>query len=143
MAERTIHTPAESQGSAPGRGRLIDRKILVVGAGQTDIGEEGGPIGNGRAIALLCAREGARVAIADRNRESAQATSRLIEDQKAATVIAADVVKERDIERMVKEANLGLGGLDGVVLNVGVGVGDPWLSGITKENWDNTFAINV
>jgi NAD(P)-dependent dehydrogenase (short-subunit alcohol dehydrogenase family) len=143
MSERTIHTPAESQGSAPGRGRLIDRKILVVGAGQTDIGEEDGPIGNGRAIAILCAREGARVAIADRNRESAEATSRLIEDQKAATVIEADVVKERDIERMVKEANVGLGGLDGVVLNVGVGVGDPWLSGITKENWDNTFAINV
>src|SRR4029077_14311978 len=143
MAERTVHTPPESRGTAPSRGRLTGRKVLVVGAGQTDIGEEDAPIGNGRAIALLCAREGARVAIADRNRDSAEATRRLVGDRKAAIVIEADVGKERDIERMVGEAALGLGGLDGVVLNVGVGVGDPWLSGITKDNWDSTFAINV
>jgi NAD(P)-dependent dehydrogenase (short-subunit alcohol dehydrogenase family) len=36
-----------------------------------------------------------------------------------------------------------LGGLDGLVLNVGVGAGGPWLEGTTKESWDKVFAINL
>ena len=59
--------PAESRGEAPGRGRLLGRRILVVGAGQSDHGVEDPPIGNGRATAVLCAREGARVVAADRD----------------------------------------------------------------------------
>jgi NAD(P)-dependent dehydrogenase (short-subunit alcohol dehydrogenase family) len=44
---------------------------------------------------------------------------------------------------MVDEAVAKLGGLDGLVLNVGVGAGGPWLEGTTRESWDKVFAINL
>ena len=58
--------PAESRGEAPARGRLTGRRILVVGGGQDTRGLDDPPIGNGRAMCLLFAREGAKVAVADR-----------------------------------------------------------------------------
>lgn len=71
---------AESRGEAPGRGRLEGRRILIVGGGQDDRGEVDPPVGNGRAMSVLFAREGARVAVADRNLESALATVALTKD---------------------------------------------------------------
>ena len=68
--ERTVWLPAASTGAAPGRGRLSGRRVLVVGAGQTDFGLDDPPIGNGRAMAILCAREGAAVVAADRDAAS-------------------------------------------------------------------------
>ena len=44
---------------------------------------------------------------------------------------------------MVDEAHAKLGGLDGLVLNVGIGAGGPWLEGTTRESWDKVFAINL
>jgi NAD(P)-dependent dehydrogenase (short-subunit alcohol dehydrogenase family) len=44
---------------------------------------------------------------------------------------------------MVREAIAALDGLDGLVLNVGIGAGGPWLEGTTKESWDKVFAINL
>src|SRR5262245_25257471 len=138
MSERAIHMPKESAGTAPGRRRLEGRRILVVGGGQQDIGERDTPIGNGRAISVLCAREGAQVAVADRDAKSAGETVEMM-DKSRGLSIQADVTKESDIARMVKEAISGLGGLDGLVLNVGIGAGGPWLGGTTKESWDRTF----
>ncbi len=74
MSERVVHLPPESRGEAPARGRLEGRRVLVVGGGQMEIGEADTPIGNGRAMSILFAREGAAVAVADRNAESAAAT---------------------------------------------------------------------
>jgi NAD(P)-dependent dehydrogenase (short-subunit alcohol dehydrogenase family) len=61
----------ESAGEAPGRGRLQRRRILVVGGGQRTFDAATDPVGNGRAMSLLFAREGAHVAVADVNRASA------------------------------------------------------------------------
>jgi len=131
----------ESVGTAPGRGRLTGRRILVVGGGQTDIGEIDTPIGNGRAMSVLFAREGAQVAVADRDAKSAGGTVALCEGR--AFPIVADVTKDADVTRMVEEAHAKLGALDGLVLNVGVGAGGPWLEGTTRESWDKVFAINL
>jgi len=144
MGERTVHLPAESRGEAPGRGRLRGRRILVVGGGQMEIGEPDTPIGNGRAISILCAREGAKVAVADRDAASASATAETItQEGGAAHAIAADVTREADITRMVDDTLAALGGLDGIVLNVGIGAGGHWLEGTTAESWDRTFAVNI
>lgn len=127
----------ESNGLAPGRGRLAGRRILVVGGGQTDIGEPDTPIGNGRAMCVLFAREGASVAVADRDKASADATAALCEGR--AFAIQADATRDDDVTRMVAEA----GTIDGLVLNVGVGAGGPWLEGTTRESWDKVIAINL
>jgi NAD(P)-dependent dehydrogenase (short-subunit alcohol dehydrogenase family) len=109
-----------------------------------DIGEADTPIGNGRAISVLCAREGAKVAVADRDAKSADATIAMIaREGGVARAVVADVTKETDIERMVDETFAHLGHLDGIVLNVGIGAGGPWLEGTTAEMWDRVFAVNI
>jgi len=144
MSERSVHLPAESRGEAPGRGRLAGRRVLVVGGGQMDIGEADTPIGNGRAMSVLFAREGAHVAVADRDLASAQASVALATHEGGrAFAISADASKEDDVTRMVDEAERALGAIDGLVLNVGIGAGGPWLSGTTPEMWDRVFAVNI
>lgn len=144
MSERIVHLPPESRGEAPGRGRLKGCRVLVVGGGQMDIGEPDTPIGNGRAMSVLFAREGAGVAVADRDETGAKATAGLIAKEGGnACVIVADVTKEADIARMVDEALKQLGGLDGLVLNVGIGAGGPWLEGTSLEAWNTVFAVNI
>ncbi len=134
---------AEARGEAPGRGRLTGRRILVVGAGQQDYGLEDPPIGNGRAMSRLFAREGAAVALADIDEASVAETARLVEAEGAAAVsILADAGEPADVERMVVEAHAGLGGLDGVVANVGI-VGGRGLQETTPEDWDRVFSVNV
>src|SRR4051794_13760565 len=127
MAEREPYVrplSAESAGEAPGRGRLTGRRVLVVGGGQRTYDAETDPVGNGRAMSLLFGREGAHVAVADRNLDSANDTVAIAEAEGSrAIAIAADVTDEHDVARMVQEACDALGGLDGMVLNVGIGVG--------------------
>lgn len=135
--------PAESQGTAPGRGRLTGRRILVVGAGQNDYGEHHPPIGNGRAIAVLFAREGARVAVADRDQASAEATTvRIINEGGTAVTLVADMLKPADPAAMVNEAAAALGGLDGVVYNVGIGE-NQGLAATSADSWDRVLGVNL
>lgn len=68
----------EAAGAAPGRGRLAGRRILVVGAGTRPSPEPDPPLGNGRAISVLAAREGAAVACADRDADAAEQTAALV-----------------------------------------------------------------
>jgi len=58
----------ETLGISPSNNRLRGRKILVVGAGQREVIDEKPPIGNGRAISTLFAREGAAVVCLDVNK---------------------------------------------------------------------------
>jgi NAD(P)-dependent dehydrogenase (short-subunit alcohol dehydrogenase family) len=133
----------ETLGTAPGRGRLVGRRIVVVGAGTRATDDPDAPIGNGRAIAVLCAREGADVACVDVDREAAERTSRLCEQEGAkAVTVVADVRGVAACEQLVGEARAGLGGLDGLVANVGFGAGQG-LAETTPELWDDLFALNV
>src|SRR3546814_387720 len=128
---------AESQGTAPGRNRLKGRKILVVGGGQRIVDADTDPVGNGRAMALLFAREGASVIVADINLASAEETVKKINiDGGKALAVQADISKPDDITAMVTSAVEKLGGLDGLVLNVGIGVGALGLEGANADDWD-------
>ena len=120
-------------------GRLAGGRILVVGAGTDDRGHEDAPVGNGRAIAVLAAREGAAVVCADRDERAAEATAELVRAEGAeADVVVADVVDDEACAAMVE----GAGELTGVVLNVGTGLGRG-LKGTSASDWDTTFAVNV
>lgn len=143
MSDPGHEPPAESTGTAPGRDRLAGRRILVVGAGQNDFGLDDPPIGNGRAMARLFAREGARIASADRDQASVDATVRqIVDDGGAAVAVLADVADPAAVTAMVAEAAERLHGLDGVVYNVGIGEGQG-LAGSTAESWDRVFDVNL
>lgn len=134
---------AESSGTAPGRGRLQGRRILVVGGGQRVFDAATDPIGNGRAMSLLFAREGAQVAVADLSRASAEDTvARIAADGGRSFAIAADVTREADVIRMIDEAHHGMGGLDGMVLNIGT-FGKTGLDNVSAEEWNRIYDVNV
>jgi len=123
--------------------RLAGRRILVVGGGQNDYGIDDPPVGNGRAMSILFAREGAAVAVADIDAASAEATAELVRaDDAQAVAIAADASVEAEMGRMLGEASSGLGGLDGIVLNLGV-AGGLGLQGTTVADWDRVMAVNA
>ena len=134
---------AESSGTAPGRGRLNGRRILVVGGGQRVFDAATDPVGNGRAMSLLFAREGAHVAVADLNRASAEDTvARIGAEGGRAFAIAADVTREADVVRMIEAAHQTMGGLDGMVLNIGT-FGKTGLDNVSAEEWNRIYDVNV
>jgi NAD(P)-dependent dehydrogenase (short-subunit alcohol dehydrogenase family) len=117
--------------------------VLVVGAGTRRSDEPDPPPGNGRAIAVLAAREGAQVVCADRDEDSAAQTAALIAAEGGeAVAVVADVSDPAQCEAVVTDSVTALGGLDGVVLNVGIALGRG-LTGTTAKDWDVTFAVNV
>ena len=131
----------ESRGNAPGRARLAGRRVLVVGGGQDTRGLSDPPVGNGRAMCTLFAREGAQVAVADRVLESAQET--VSQCGQHAFALKTNVAQPDEVVQMVEAAHGRLGGLDGLVYNVGIGVGASWLAGASAEDWDRVFAVNL
>jgi NAD(P)-dependent dehydrogenase (short-subunit alcohol dehydrogenase family) len=143
-AERSIQaTVDEALGEAPGRARLEDRRILVVGAGQDDHGIEDPPLGNGRAMSILFAREGASVALADLNEGSAAETADLVRAEGAETLaIAAEASSEEAMTEAFETTAAEFGGVDGLVMNVGIGAG-LGLAGTSVEDWDRVMAVNA
>jgi NAD(P)-dependent dehydrogenase (short-subunit alcohol dehydrogenase family) len=139
----TFELPPEARGEAPGRGRMAGRRVVVVGAGQTDYGIPEQPVGNGRAISLLLAREGATVVAVDRDGAAADATVELIaKDGGQATTVVADVADPAAIEAMVTLAANRMGGIDGLAYNVGI----PGVAGFdasTPDVWDSILAVNL
>ncbi len=118
--------------------------MLVVGAGTQRSDDAEAPVGNGRAIAVLAAREGAHVVCADRERTAAEETAGWITGERGrADVVVADVATEEGCVATVAAALEATGGtLDGIVLNVGTGRGGG-LAGTTADDWDLTFAVNL
>src|SRR3954471_12766480 len=97
-------------------GRVEGKVALIVGGGQTP----GETIGNGRATALLLAREGARVAVVDRSLASAEETAALIRDEGGeAAACQADILEEEQVRSAVEECIRRYGRLDLLHNNVG------------------------
>lgn len=123
--------------------RLAGARILVLGAGTRDVPIPDPPVGNGRAIAVLAARQGARVACADVDEASAQATADWISGEGgAAVVLVGDVGDAERCTALVAEAAEALGGLDGVVVNPGIGWG-LGIAGTSVSDWDTVMAVNL
>lgn len=120
-------------------GRLAGRRILVVGAGTIPSPDPDAPIGNGRAISVLAAREGAEVICADRDEAAATQTAELIEAESGrASVLVVNAADEESCRAMAASA----GELDGLVLNVGIG-GGRGLAETNTETWDLVFSVNL
>lgn len=135
--------PATAAGTAPGAFRLEGRRIVVIGGGSRGVGDPGAPPGNGQAIAILAAREGAAVAIVDSVAAAAEETAGMVERSGGtAAAVIADVADAEACEHCLEQAAEILGGVDGVVLNVGIGAGFE-LEGTTAEIWDTVLAVNL
>ena len=121
-------------------GRLEGKRAVVMGAGQTP----GETIGNGRAIAVLFAREGAEVLCVDRVGERAEETVAMIgKEGGRAYALRADVAKASDCEGVVAAAAERWGGLDILVNNVGIGGGDGPAHRVEEAAFDRILAVNL
>ena len=122
--------------------RVADKVAVVVGAGQT----EGQTVGNGRAVALLFAREGAKILVADRDLASAEETVRQIEtDGGTAFAVRVDVTKEEDISTMISGCLEQFGRVDILHNNVGVSLvgGDAAVTDIEADAFARIMSINL
>lgn len=109
-------------------GRLADRRIIVTGAAS----------GMGRAIAILFAAEGARVALFDRD-------LRLLEEvaeETGQTAIEVDVADEVSVNTAVKKAADAMGGIDGVVNAAGILREQPF-DVTTASIYDDVMGVNL
>jgi NAD(P)-dependent dehydrogenase (short-subunit alcohol dehydrogenase family) len=120
--------------------RLEGKVAIVTGAGQTP----GETMGNGRATALLFAREGARIIINDLDRLSAQETATMIRDNGGTCeVVIADVSLEDDCSRIIATSLTQFGQIDILHNNVGIGFRDAGLTKLSEENWDRIMNVNL
>ena len=114
-----------------------------MGAGTRRSPDPDAPMGNGRAISLFAAREGAEVACLDMDEDAARTTAAMVEAEGGtASVLVGDISDPSTASSCVAEATYALGGLDGLVLNVGIGRG-LGLDRTTTDDWDAVFAVNV
>jgi NAD(P)-dependent dehydrogenase (short-subunit alcohol dehydrogenase family) len=122
--------------------RLAEKIAIVLGAGQSP----GEGLGNGRATALLFAREGARVLAVDVDLKSAQETAAIVaEDGGQCVAFEADVTREATLEAAAAEAVKRWGRIDILHNNVGVSLagGDASPLEITEAAFDRISAINL
>jgi NAD(P)-dependent dehydrogenase (short-subunit alcohol dehydrogenase family) len=116
--------------------RLAGKVAFITGAG----------MGMGREAALLFARHGARVGVADLNKAAAEETVGLVEKtggQALATI--GDVAVEADVERMIGETVRRFGALHVLYNNAGVLWKDRDRSVLETDDrwWDRVMAINL
>jgi len=116
-------------------GRVAGKKALVTGAAQ----------GLGAAQAMMLARHGAQVLLADINAQGAQAQAEAINAELGAGTahaVALDVTREDQWIAAIEAASELMGGLSVLVNNAGVGVRGN-IETCTLADWQRGFAINV
>ncbi len=120
--------------------RLEDKVAIIMGAGQTP----GDTIGNGRATAILFAREGARVLVVDQRLDSAAETVDMIEAEGGrAVAIEADATSDSACAALVKDCLETHGRVDILHNNVGIGGADAGPAHIEEESWDHILSVNL
>ena len=149
-------------------GRVAGRVAIVFGGGQTP----GQTVGNGRATAMVLAREGAHVVVVDRHLALAEETVRLVNAAKSgsgsgsagnaaavtagtaaawktstgsAAAMQADATKEGEVAAIIAAVVKQHGRLDLLHNNIGASIelGDAPADTLTEAAFDRSFAVNV
>jgi len=123
-------------------GRVEGKVAIVVGGGQM----AGETIGNGRATAILLAREGARVLVVDRSLPSAEETVQLIKEQNGiAEAWQTDATSEPDVRAMIATTLARFQKIDILHNNVGasIALGDAPADQLSEEAFDKSFNVNL
>lgn len=116
--------------------RLQGKVSLITGAGS----------GIGRATALLFAREGSKVVVADMSRERGEETVRLIKEAKGdAAFVQVDVSKSNEVQGMVRFAVEHYGKLNVIFNNAGINrfKEDSVITELEESTWDWLISVNL
>lgn len=114
--------------------KLEGKVAIVTGAGS----------GMGKSIAVLYAREGAKVVVSDINESSASATVEEIKTNSGEAIsVLANVAKEEDIQNLVDTAVDTYGTLDILVNNAGIMDNFVPAADVDDALWDRVFAVNT
>jgi NAD(P)-dependent dehydrogenase (short-subunit alcohol dehydrogenase family) len=122
--------------------RLENKVALIFGGGQL----KGRTVGNGKAVALLYAREGAKVFVVDINKEAAEETAADIRAEGGtAEAYQADITSEDDVIGAVRACYRLWKRIDVLHNNVGISIagGDAPITAITVESFDMIISVNL
>lgn len=120
-------------------GRLQDKVVIITGAASRSEG-----VGTGKAMAMLSAREGAKVVLVNRSAERAEALCAEITDEGGeAMVFAGDVTDAESMAAMAAAALDRYGKIDVLCNNAGAGFGPGGAATVALDAWDKTLALNL
>jgi 3-oxoacyl-[acyl-carrier protein] reductase len=123
-----------AQSSELHTGRFVGKVAIITGAGR----------GMGRAVALLLAREGAKVVVNDISGQTANAVA---EEARAygadAMAVAGDVSKPEDVRRVVEATISQYGRIDTLVNNAGMARPTSPLETISEDEWSSIVGVNL
>lgn len=118
--------------------RLKGKVAIVSGAGSIGPGW-----GNGKAVATLFAREGAKIFAVDRSEEAvAQTASIIAEEGGDCTAHVADVAEAGEVQTLVGRCVEAYGRIDVLHNNVGI-VDDKDVLETSEETWDRVMEVNL
>lgn len=117
---------------APDQAPRFDRKVALVTGGASGIGE---------TVCRRLIREGARVALLDRDRTAAEALAHELGPR--ALALIADVSDETQVEDAVRNAARAFGRLDIAINSAGVSGGAFPIHELERERWKSTLAVNL
>ena len=114
--------------------RLQGKVCIITGAGS----------GLGKGIALVFAREGSKVVIAEIQEEPGQAVSQQIKAEGGeALFLRTDITRASEVEKMVEETLKAYGRIDILVNNAGINPSRTPVHETSEEAWDQTLAVNL
>jgi NAD(P)-dependent dehydrogenase (short-subunit alcohol dehydrogenase family) len=120
-------------------GRVAGKVAIVTGAGS-----DGPGVGNGKAAAIMYAREGARIMLVDRDLAAAEATERAIQDEGGeAFAFRADVAVAADCAAMAAACIERYGRIDILHNNAGITGGGGGPVETSEETWDRVVGVNL
>ena len=114
--------------------QLLEGKIALI---------TGGGRGIGKSVALAFAREGADIVITARTDAQLNAVAEEIRSLgRSCVAVAADILVDKDVERVFKDAFDEFGRVDILVNNAGIAIDGPFVE-ISMEDWDRTINVNL
>ena len=145
-----MSSPESSQGplagdpGQPQAKRLAGKVAIITGAGSRPADTDSAIAGNGKAMSIVFAREGARVVLIDGRPDWAEATHQIIaEEGGESIVVEADVADDESCRRAVEQVLAAFGAVNILVNNVGVTGPAGKATEVDPEAWDRAMRINV